>query len=105
MTALTWRVRATVLRIIDGDTFAANLDLGWGVQRLEVRGALSRVRILGRNAPERGKPGFVEATAALAAVLPPGAVVWLTSHSLDSFGRALAEVHMLDGRALTELLP
>ncbi len=103
--AQTWTVRATVLRVIDGDTFAADLDLGFGVWRREIAGAPSRIRLLGYDAPEAGDPGFEEATAALVEAIPAGSIVWIISRRLDSFGRCLADVELLDGRDLLDLLP
>lgn len=100
-----WRVRATVVRIIDGDTFAVDLDLGWGIIRRECPGAPNRVRILGYNSPERGKEGWAEATQVLRDLLPTGKTIWLTSQSLDSFGRALCSVQFEDGSDLLGMLP
>jgi micrococcal nuclease len=101
----TWTVQATVGRCIDGDTFSCDLDLGWGVWRREVLGAPSRVRILGLDTPERGQLGYVEARSALEALLPFGLIVWVISQRLDSFGRALADVVLLDGRSVRALMP
>jgi len=100
----TWTVQATVLRVVDGDTFAADFDLGWGVWRKEVVGAPSRVRILGVDAPERGEVGYEDAKIHLGTLIPPGTIVWIESTKLDSFGRALCNVTLLDGRDLVELL-
>lgn len=102
---LTWRVRATVIRVIDGDTFVCDLDLGWGIKRHDIPGVPCRVRLLHYNSPERGDPGWATATANLDRLLPSGSVVWVTSHRLDSFGRCLADVHLLTGEALLDLLP
>jgi len=99
-----WIVQATVTRIIDGDTFAADLDLGWGVWRREVTGAPSRIRILDIDTPERGQPGYEDAKVKLGTLIPPGTLVWIESTKLDSFGRALCNVRLLDGRSLVELL-
>jgi micrococcal nuclease len=101
----TWTVQATVVKHIDGDTFAASLDLGWGIWRLEVKGSPSRIRILGVDTPERGQLRWAEARDYLAATLPIGTVVWVESTALDSFGRALCLVTLLDGRALRDLYP
>jgi endonuclease YncB( thermonuclease family) len=101
----TWKVMATVKRIVDGDTFVADLDLGWGVWRLEAKGAPSRIRVLKYRAPERGVPGYAEALGALAAVLPPGSHCWVESTALDSFGRALCHCHLTDGTNVLDLLP
>lgn len=99
-----WTVQATVVRIVDGDTFAADLDLGWGVWRKEVTGAPSRIRVLGIDTPERGEVGYEDAKVRLGTLIPPGTLVWVESTKLDSFGRALCNVILLDGRNLVELL-
>ncbi len=103
----TWKVMASVLRVIDGDTFVADLDLGWGVWRVEMKGAPSRIRILDYYAPERSQEGYQEAKDALARALPVGTLVWVESHALDSFGRALCDCHLVDGNQpnLLDLLP
>jgi micrococcal nuclease len=100
----TWTVQATVVRVIDGDTFAADLDLGWGVWRREVTGAVSRIRVLGIDTPERGQPGYEDAKVLLGTLIPPGTIVWVESTKLDSFGRALCNVRLLDGRDLVDML-
>lgn len=101
----TWKVQATVKRIIDGDTFAADLDLGWGIWRKEGPGSPCRIRLLDYDSPEKKEPGHREATQALERVLPLGSVVWIESHSLDSFGRVLATVYTLAGDNLLGFLP
>lgn len=83
---------ATVVKVIDGDTFIARLE-----SSIEVR-----VRLLGIDAPEaaHGKAGAecgaVEATRALASVLEPDQEVSLeldpASDSEDRFGRLLRYV-------------
>jgi endonuclease YncB( thermonuclease family) len=102
---LTWHVRATVARIVDGDTFVASLDLGWGIFRDECAGAPCRVRILSYNTPERGQPDYARAIAALSGVLPIGIELWVVSHKLDSFGRALCDCFLKDGTNVLDLLP
>lgn len=59
---------ATVVRVIDGDTFLADVDLGFYVT---VR---MSCRLAGINAPEHNEPGGGEARTALATVLAKGAV-------------------------------
>jgi endonuclease YncB( thermonuclease family) len=100
----TWTARATVLRIVDGDTFVADMDLGWGVWRREMIGAPSRVRLLRYRAPEMREPRGPEAKALLSKMLPLSARVWCQSHSFDSFGRALCDVFFLDGTPLLNVL-
>jgi micrococcal nuclease len=101
---MTWVCRATVLRIIDGDTFAADFDLGWGTWLREVIGRPNRVRLLGIDTPERGEPGFTEAAMKLALAIPVGTTVWLESEKLDSFGRTLGVVRLDDGTDVRSLL-
>jgi endonuclease YncB( thermonuclease family) len=102
---MVWSCQATIIRWVDGDTAVADLDLGWGVWRKEVKGAPSRLRLLGVNAPELRDLGGPEAKALVEELIPVGSVVWIDSHSLDSFGRALVTVRLMDGRALLDLLP
>lgn len=101
-----WRVRATMRRIVDGDTFVADLDLGWGVWRLEVAGAPSRIRILGVDTPERTSfDEWLRAADLLASLIPVGTRVWVESQKLDSFGRALCNVYLEDGTNIAERYP
>ncbi len=46
-------------RIVDGDTVDLYIDQGFGDRTTH------RIRLLGINTPERGKPGFQEATTRL----------------------------------------
>lgn len=101
---MTWRVRGVVKRIVDGDTFVADFDLGWGVFRTECPGAPNRVRVLDYDAPEKTDPDYARAIQVLQALIPPGTEVWLESHKLDSFGRALCQVFVGD-KNLIDLLP
>lgn len=98
-----WRCLATVNRVIDGDTFSADFDLGWGIWLREVPGRPNRVRILGIDTPEKNQPRFDEARLMLIELL--GAQVWVTSMKLDSFGRSLANVTTLDGRDVRSEMP
>jgi endonuclease YncB( thermonuclease family) len=91
--------RATVAYIHDGDTVAADLDLGFG---LKLRQAL---RLDGCNAIELGQPGGPEARDNLAALLPVGAVVAVRVVGLDKYaGRCDAQITLPDGRDLVTVL-
>jgi endonuclease YncB( thermonuclease family) len=91
--------RATVLYVHDGDTLAADLDLGFGLKLRQL------LRLEGCNAIELSQPGGVEARDNLAALLPVGAVVPVTVVSLDKFaGRADAQITLPDGRDLVIVL-
>ncbi len=100
---LTWRCLAHVLRVIDGDTFSADFDVGFGLWLREVKGKPNRVRILGLNTPERGEPRYLEAAELLTAILGPR--VWVTSIRLDSFGRSLANVRTEAGLDVRSQMP
>ncbi len=102
---MTWKVRVVVNRVVDGDTFDGDADLGWGVWRRSIKGAPMRFRILGLDTPERGQPGYAEALGLAAALLPVGSSVWVESMALDSFGRALVNVTLVDGTNLRDLMP
>jgi micrococcal nuclease len=81
--------RATLERIIDGDTIDVLLDLGFKVFTVQ------RLRLLGINTPERGEPRYLEATHELAELLnPTGRQQPLIVHTIkrDGFGRWLADV-------------
>lgn len=91
----------TVIRWVDGDTvdlrIAAVRDFGF-----RFRYALSfedRFRLYGINTPERGQPGWAEATAECNALAPAGSGVLVRTHmdDRDKYGRWLAEVFTPDG--------
>lgn len=69
-----------VARVIDGDTFVL---YHVGIPAEE------RIRLLGVDTPERGKPGFTEAMAFTSSWLSQGDFI-LTACKRDSFGRMLA---------------
>lgn len=73
---------AHVKRVIDGDTFVL-----WAVNV----GGEERVRVLGVDTPERGKPGYTEATSYTRAWLAQGPSE-LVACKKDSFGRLLGAV-------------
>lgn len=79
--------KATVLRVIDGDTIDAVCRLPFFLT------ATHRFRLLGINAPERGKPGADEATGWLERKLL-GKEIVIASAKDDSFGRWLATIWM-----------
>lgn len=73
---------AKVVRIVDGDT-----------ARMIVNGVEERVRFIGIDTPERGKPFFDEATRYTANAMD-GSEVWLETDidTRDRYGRLLAYV-------------
>jgi len=94
---MTYQYRATITRVIDGDTYECTLDLGFGF-KIEK----ARIRLYGVNTYEvRGKDrekGLLASQAAAEWILKaPNNIVTVTSHKtgrkmLDSFGRYLFEV-------------
>ncbi len=94
----SWQGAATVLQLIDGDTFKADIDLGFKIR------ITSNVRVYGCNAPELPTPAGVKALSFLQTVLRPGHLVTLSSKRLDKFGRAEATVTLPDGRDLATLM-
>lgn len=89
------RSTATVTRIIDGDTFVA--DVAFSSDVLNASGAVRRrVRVIGINAPELHKPGGLEAKGALEALLSAGGIEVQVVKACDDFGRLLASVYSGD---------
>jgi len=90
---------ATVQRVVDGDTIALDVNLGFRTWRR------ASFRLVGINARELHALGGPEARDNLAAVLPPGTVVTLTSVKPDKFGeRYDALIALPDGSDLGALL-
>jgi endonuclease YncB( thermonuclease family) len=91
--------RATVAYVHDGDTLAADLDLGFGLKLRQL------LRLDGCNAIELSQPGGHEARYNLGAMLPVGVVVPVSVVSLDKYaGRCDAQVTLPDGRDLVTVL-
>lgn len=93
---LNWTHPAELVRVIDGDTFVARIDLGkYPTKYL----AEPHIRILGLWCPEIKDPGGVEARDALSALLLPsttasGGLIVQTRKPdpRDAYGRCLADV-------------
>jgi endonuclease YncB( thermonuclease family) len=89
-----WLVHAVTVRVIDGDTVVANLDLGWHTWRHN-----EHVRLLGVDAPERSDTArWTEAKAFVERLLPPGTEILLISEELEKYGRTLGRILLRDGR-------
>jgi micrococcal nuclease len=94
--------RATVDRVVDGDTFVGRLA-----------GRTLRVRLIGINAPESVKPDSPvecfgpEASRVLHDLLPAGAAIraaYEDGGRRDQYGRELWDVWLADGRFLQAVL-
>lgn len=82
---------AQVVRWVDGDTVDLRVDLGFGTSWA------SRFRLYGVDTPERGQPGYTEATAFCMGAAPAGAEVRIRSYRpemmhQDKYGRWLAVI-------------
>lgn len=100
-----YHYRATVLKVVDGDTVDLLIDLGLFVK------IKRRVRLLGVDCPEKfGAKASEAGTRArefTASLLPEGATVFVRTYldEGDKYGRLLADVTTLAGKnASKELL-
>lgn len=80
------RWRATVLRVVDGDTV-----------RMRREGKQVSVRLDSIDAPERGQAGGPEAKRALARFLPEGSEVAVVSFGEDRYRRLIGQIYRADG--------
>ena len=96
MTNNLFYYRARLLKVVDGDTIDVSLDLGFKTH------CIQRLRLLRVDAPERGRPGYQEATALTSGLLQEAEIVVHTERR-DSFGRWLAEV-WADGGSVNDAL-
>lgn len=86
---------ATIVNAVDGDTVDVEVDLGFSVR------VKHRFRLIGIDTPERGKPGWQEATDLVKGHV--GRACRLEVTKLDKYGRYLAEV-FVDGVSLNKSL-
>ena len=94
-----YRYRATCLRVIDGDTYVLDVDLGLRVH------AHAQIRLRDWSAFEMNtEAGRAAQVAAAALLLAPGArIVIETYKDTQTFGRWIADV-WIEGQPLTTLL-
>jgi micrococcal nuclease len=77
-----------VTRVVDGDTFYGDILLK--DFNMEIKD--QKFRLIGIDTPERGKPGFYEATEYTAQAIEEREVQ-VVLHSKDDFGRHLVDVY------------
>ena len=88
------------LKIVDGDTIDAEIDLGFDIK------VKKRIRFMGINAPESRTKDLEEKARGLAAkdrvkqLLEGCENIQLHSHGIGKFGRCLGELHIdiVDGQ-------
>jgi micrococcal nuclease len=78
---------AKVERVIDGDSVVMTIDLG---NKIVWR---DNFRLMGIDAPERGKPGYVEASLFLTKTLE-NSLSRVETHKPDKFGRWLIDLYI-----------
>lgn len=99
-----WKWPAVCIHVVDGDTLDVLIDRGFRETRED------RIRLYGVNTPERGEPGYKEATEALRAMLfdtvgplydtdAPFPLICRTILPRDKYGRWLATVEVVGGVA------
>lgn len=82
---LDWRWPALAVSVVDGDTLDVIIDRGFRDT------STMRVRLYGINTPERGEPGYVEATTRLRELVAgPLYITSVAPH--DKYGRWLARI-------------
>ena len=90
-----YEYKINLIRVIDGDTIDAEIDLGFDVK------VKKRIRFIGINTPESRTRDLEEKARGLAAkdrvkaLLEGCNNIHLTSHGVGKFGRCLGEI-MLD---------
>lgn len=104
----SYRYNAVVQRWVDGDTVDMRVDVGFHIAYED------RFRLLWLNTPERGRPGYLEATARVKELAPPGRMVVMQCVKVapfkvdqDKYGRYLALVYPVDrydGFTINEIL-
>jgi micrococcal nuclease len=82
--SMTYEYNAKVVRWIDGDTVELTVDLGFHLTKTD------HFRLDGIDTPERGKPGYKEATARAMSLAPVGTEVHTVTSKADKYGRYLA---------------
>lgn len=85
-----YQYHVKVKRVIDGDTFVGDVDLGMNLMAKEVH-----FRLKGINTPEKDQEGFYEAKEYTAQHLEDiQKEVLITSYGKDKYGRWLVDVHL-----------
>ena len=85
---------ATIANVVDGDTCDILVDLGFTVR------IKTRFRLSGIDTPEKGQPGWAEATNFLKTFLDKQVIV--VSTKTDKYGRYLAEIYLKEDVNLTQ---
>lgn len=81
---------ATILRVVDGDTVHADVDLGCDIHMNMT------IRLFGINAPEMKTPEGRAAEAFLGTLIPEGTEILLVTHKdkKEKYGRYLGDIFL-----------
>lgn len=99
-----YNYKATVERVVDGDTVVLNIDLGFTVHWK------SSCRLWGINTPElnskdqEARIKALEAKQYLIDKLPAGSKLLINSKELDKYGRPLVEIFINDVNINNEII-
>lgn len=99
-----YEYKTLVTRVVDGDTFDGEVDLGFTV-KVNVR-----FRVLNFDSPESYRPKTEgekihgDAATSFAKELIEGKVVTIKTYKGDSFGRWLASIKLEDGRDYANIM-
>jgi micrococcal nuclease len=85
---MMWTYKATVDRVIDGDTVDVLADLGFGISH-KIRLRLARV-----DAPETDTPDGKRVKQLVMDTLPKGTSCLITTAKGDKYGRWIAELRV-----------
>ncbi len=99
ISGFVWVVPCEIIRFKDGDTAEVSIDNGWRISRNK-----EAIRLYGLWCPELNEPGGAMAKAYAETLLPPGSVCVLHSRTLQSLGRTLGDLRLLDGRDFAGLM-
>ena len=89
-----YEYKATVVKIVDGDTVDVDVDLGWNVI---IRGSSGRIRLFGVDTPKSRTRDKTEkkfgllAKKFVEAFMPVGTKVILRTHEKGKYGRYLGD--------------
>lgn len=84
-----WEYNAKVLRVIDGDTIEADIDLGFNMHYI------AKIRLAGINAPEMRTPQGPPAKTRLTEILtdyPALVITTVLNKEFEKYGRVLGTI-------------
>jgi len=91
-----YQYKAKVLNVVDGDTIDVSIDLGLQIHSIQ------RIRLYGIDTPERGQPGFSEATDRLKQLILNKNVL-IKTYKISKYGQYLGEI-MFDEMNINQMM-